>query len=73
MTGDRLPIISKPMLKAFVNCGWGTGGSRPFRVRAMSLPTPSPMIGRTQSPSHSTQPFAEGRLIDESVAAAVAH
>ena len=75
MTGDRSPIISKtPVEGLYINCGWGTGG---FKAIPGSGWATAEMIyneqpGNLASP-FSMDRFAEGRLIDESAAAAVAH
>jgi len=75
MTGDRSPIISKtPVENVFINCGWGTGGFK-------ATPGSGHCFAATMAsgePDHVAAPFsldrfAEGRMIDESVAAAVAH
>jgi sarcosine oxidase subunit beta len=75
MTGDRSPIISKTDVGGlYVNCGWGTGGFK-------SIPGSGFVFADTianDRPHPIAEPFginrfAEGRLIDESVAAAVAH
>jgi sarcosine oxidase subunit beta len=75
MTGDRSPIISKTDVDGlFVNCGWGTGGFK-------SIPGSGFVFADTianDRPHPIAAPFGlnrfiEGRLIDESVAAAVAH
>ena len=75
MTGDRSPIISKTDVEGlFVNCGWGTGGFK-------SIPGSGFVFADTianDRPHPIAEPFGlnrfiEGRLIDESVAAAVAH
>ncbi len=75
MTGDRSPIISKTDVDGlFVNCGWGTGGFK-------SIPGSGFVFADTianDRPHPIAEPFGlnrfiEGRLIDESVAAAVAH
>jgi sarcosine oxidase subunit beta len=75
MTGDRSPIISKTDVEGlYVNCGWGTGGFK-------SIPGSGFVFADTianDRPHPIAEPFglnrfAEGRLIDESVAAAVAH
>ena len=75
MTGDRSPIISKTDVEGlYVNCGWGTGGFK-------SIPGSGYVFADTiahDRPHPIAEPFglnrfAEGRLIDESVAAAVAH
>ncbi len=75
MTGDRSPIISKtPLGNCFINCGWGTGGFKAIpgsgwaMAELMAKGEPGPLaaefnLGR----------FREGRFIDESVAAGVAH
>jgi len=75
ITGDRSPIISKtPVDGVFVNCGWGTGG---FKATCGSGHCFAATIARGE-PDHIAAPFSldrftEGRMIDESVAAAVAH
>jgi sarcosine oxidase subunit beta len=75
MTGDRSPIISKTDVEGlYVNCGWGTGGFK-------AIPGSGYVFADTiahDRPHPIAEPFglnrfAEGRLIDESVAAAVAH
>ena len=75
MTGDRSPIISKTDLDGlYVNCGWGTGGFK-------AIPGSGKVFADTIA-NDRPHPFAEpfglgrfvsGRLIDESIAAAVAH
>ncbi|MEO1292021.1 MAG: sarcosine oxidase subunit beta family protein [Pseudomonadota bacterium] len=75
MTGDRSPIISKtPVEGVFVNCGWGTGG---FKATPGSGHCFAATIARGEpdevAAPFSLDRFAEGRMIDESVAAAVAH
>ena len=75
MTGDRSPIISKsPIEGIFINCGWGTGG---FKAIPGSGLATAEMIA-LGNPGKLAEPFGlnrffEGRMIDESVAAAVAH
>ncbi|PWE33997.1 sarcosine oxidase subunit beta [Maritimibacter sp. 55A14] len=75
MTGDRSPIISKtPVEGVFMNCGWGTGG---FKSIPGSGWATAEMVAKGE-PGDLAAPFgldrfAEGRMIDESVAAAVAH
>ena len=75
MTGDRSPIISKtPVQGMFINCGWGTGG---FKAIPGSGWATAEMVAKGE-PSDLAGPFgldrfAQGRMIDESVAAAVAH
>ena len=75
MTGDRSPIISKtPVEGLYVNCGWGTGGFK-------AIPGSGYVFADTianNRPHPIAEPFGlnrfvEGRLIDERVAAAVAH
>jgi sarcosine oxidase subunit beta len=75
MTGDRSPIIGKTDIEGlYVNCGWGTGGFK-------SIPGSGFVFADTianDRPHPIAEPFGlnrflEGRLIDESVAAAVAH
>jgi sarcosine oxidase subunit beta len=75
MTGDRSPILSKTDVEGlYVNCGWGTGGFK-------AIPGSGFVFADTianDRPHPIAEPFGlnrflEGRLIDESVAAAVAH
>ncbi|MBD3625129.1 MAG: sarcosine oxidase subunit beta family protein [Rhodobacteraceae bacterium] len=75
MTGDRSPIIgSTPVPGIFINCGWGTGGFKAIPgsgwATAEMLADGAP---RALAAPFSLDRFAEGRMIDESVAAAVAH
>ncbi len=75
MTGDRSPIIGPaPVEGVFLNCGWGTGG---FKAIPGSGWATAEMLARGY-PGPLARPFGlerfrEGRMIDESVAAAVAH
>ena len=75
MTGDRSPIISKTDVEGlFVNCGWGTGGFKAIPGSGWSF---ADTIANNR-PDKIAEPFGlnrflEGRSIDESVAAAVAH
>ena len=75
MTGDRSPIISKtPVDGLFINCGWGTGGFKAIPGSGWALADTM----ANDRPHPIAEPFGlnrfrEGRLIDESVAAAVAH
>ena len=75
MTGDRSPIIgTTPVPGIFINCGWGTGG---FKAIPGSGWATAEMVAKG-SPGDLAAPFglnrfAEGRMIDESIAAAVAH
>ncbi|UWQ92867.1 sarcosine oxidase subunit beta family protein [Aliisedimentitalea scapharcae] len=74
VTGDRSPIISStPVQNCFVNCGWGTGGFK-------SIPGSGWAMAQLMATGHSSlaeefsvNRFKEGKFIDESVAAGVAH
>jgi sarcosine oxidase subunit beta len=75
MTGDRSPIISKtPLGGCFINCGWGTGGFKAIpgsgyaMAELIAKGEPGPL-----AEAFSMYRFREGRFIDESVAAGVAH
>ncbi|MFT6452691.1 MAG: sarcosine oxidase subunit beta [Halocynthiibacter sp.] len=75
MTGDRSPLISPTPLKGcFVNCGWGTGGFKAIpgsgwaMAEMMAKGAPGPLAA-----AFGIERFREGRFIDESVAAGVAH
>ena len=75
MTGDRSPLISKtPLGGCFIDCGWGTGGFKAIpgsgwaMAELMATGEPGPL-----SAEFSMTRFREGRFIDESVAAGVAH
>ena len=75
MTGDRSPIISKtPVGNVFINCGWGTGG---FKAIPGSGWATAEMIAKGEpgplAAEFGLERFREGRFIDESVAAGVAH
>jgi sarcosine oxidase subunit beta len=75
MTGDRSPIISKtPVEGLYINCGWGTGGFKaiPGSGWATAEMINNEQAGKLAAP-FSMDRFSEGRLIDESAAAAVAH
>ena len=75
MTGDRSPIISKtPLGNCFINCGWGTGGFKAIPGSGWAMAE----LMADGEPRALAAPFAldrfkEGRFIDESVAAGVAH
>jgi sarcosine oxidase subunit beta len=74
-TPDRSPIIGlTPVPGLFVNCGWGTGG---FKATPGSGHVFADTIARGQphpiAAPFSLDRFADGRLIDEAAAAAVAH
>ncbi|MBL4756815.1 MAG: sarcosine oxidase subunit beta family protein [Rhizobiales bacterium] len=75
MTGDRSPIIGlTPVKGLFVNCGWGTGGFKAIPgsgfvfADTIANGRPHPIAA-----PFNMDRFREGRLIDESAAAAVAH
>ena len=74
MTGDRSPILSKtPVDGIFVNCGWGTGGFKAIPGSGFAM---AELIAKGHSPladEFGLNRFREGRFIDESVAAGVAH
>ena len=74
MTGDRSPILSKtPVEGVFVNCGWGTGGFKAIPGSGWAM---AELMARGHSPlteEFSMYRFREGKFIDESVAAGVAH
>ncbi len=74
MTGDRSPILSKtPLAGCFINCGWGTGGFKSIPGSGWGF---AELMATGASPltqAFSLDRFAEGRFIDESVAAGVAH
>ena len=74
MTGDRSPLISKtPVEGIFVNCGWGTGGFKAIPGSGWAM---AELMARGASPlaeEFSMYRFREGKFIDESVAAGVAH
>ena len=74
MTGDRSPLLSKtPVDGLFVNCGWGTGGFKAIPGSGWAM---AELMARGHSPlteEFSMYRFREGKFIDESVAAGVAH
>ncbi len=74
MTGDRSPIISKtPVENCFINCGWGTGGFKAIPGSGWAM---AELMAKGHSPladEFGLNRFREGRFIDESVAAGVAH
>ncbi|AUH33717.1 sarcosine oxidase subunit beta family protein [Paracoccus tegillarcae] len=75
MTGDRSPILSTtPVGGIFVNCGWGTGGFKaiPGSGWAMAELIANGTPGAL-SAEFGLNRFRQGRFIDESVAAGVAH
>ncbi|MGJ8615740.1 MAG: sarcosine oxidase subunit beta family protein [Sulfitobacter sp.] len=74
VTGDRSPILSKaPVDGVFINCGWGTGGFKAIPGSGWAM---AELMAKGQSPltdAFGLNRFQEGRFIDESVAAGVAH
>jgi sarcosine oxidase, subunit beta len=74
ITGDRSPIISKtPVEGMFINAGWGTGGFKAIPGSGWGF---AELMARGYSPltaEFGLNRFREGRFIDESVAAGVAH
>jgi len=75
MTGDRSPILSKtPLEGCFINCGWGTGGFKAIpgsgwaMAELVAKGAPGPLAAE-----FGLDRFREGRFVDESVAAGVAH
>ena len=74
VTGDRSPILSKtPVEGVFVNCGWGTGGFKAIPGSGWAM---AELMAKGRSPltdAFGLNRFQEGRFIDESVAAGVAH
>lgn len=74
ITGDRSPILSKtPVEGMFMNCGWGTGGFKAIPGSGWGF---AELMAKGHSPltaEFGMERFREGRFIDESVAAGVAH
>jgi sarcosine oxidase subunit beta len=75
VTPDRSPIIAKtPVPGLYVNCGWGTGG---FKATPGSAHVFAHTIANDQphpiNAPFTIERFADGNLIDEAAAAAVAH
>ena len=74
VTGDRSPILSKtPVEGVFVNCGWGTGGFKAIPGSGWAM---AELMAKGHSPlteEFNMYRFREGKFIDESVAAGVAH
>ena len=74
VTGDRSPILSKtPVDGVFINCGWGTGGFKAIPGSGWAM---AELMAKGSSPltdAFGMERFIEGRFIDESVAAGVAH
>ena len=75
INGQPPPIITKtPEDNIYLNCGWGTGGFKaiPGSGWATAELVAKGEPGELAAP-FSLERFKEGRMIDESVAAAVAH
>ena len=74
MTGDRSPILSRtPLENCFVNCGWGTGGFKAIPGSGWGF-AELMATGRSRlTAEFGLERFREGRFVDESVAAGVAH
>jgi len=74
VTGDRSPILTKtPVEGMFINAGWGTGGFKSIPGSGWGF---AELMARGYSPltaEFGLNRFREGRFIDESVAAGVAH
>ncbi|MGB0959506.1 MAG: sarcosine oxidase subunit beta family protein [Halocynthiibacter sp.] len=75
MTGDRSPIISKtPLENCFINGGWGTGGFKAIPGSGWAM---AELMAKGEPGSlakdFGLDRFRQGRFIDESVAAGVAH
>lgn len=75
VTPDRSPIMAKtPVPGLYVNCGWGTGGfkatpgSGHLFAHTIAHDEPHPI-----NAPFTIERFAQGNLIDEAAAAAVAH
>ncbi len=74
MTGDRSPILSKtPVEGCFINCGWGTGGFKAIPGSGWGFAELMATGTSALCEAFSMNRFREGRFIDESVAAGVAH
>ncbi|MGL4309969.1 MAG: sarcosine oxidase subunit beta family protein [Paracoccaceae bacterium] len=74
MTGDRSPILSKtPVEGIFVNCGWGTGGFKAIPGSGWAMAELMAKGHSALTEDFSMYRFREGKFIDESVAAGVAH
>jgi len=74
MTGDRSPILSKtPVDNIFINCGWGTGGFKAIPGSGWGFAELMATGESALCAEFSLDRFSEGRFIDESVAAGVAH
>jgi sarcosine oxidase subunit beta len=74
MTGDRSPILSKtPVKNIFINCGWGTGGFKAIPGSGWAMAELMAKGHSSLTEEFSLNRFKEGKFIDESVAAGVAH
>lgn len=74
MTGDRSPILSKtPVGNIFINCGWGTGGFKAIPGSGCAMAELMAKGHSSLTEEFSLNRFKEGKFIDESVAAGVAH
>ena len=72
---DTTPILGKtPVHNLYMNAGWGTGGFKAIPAGGETFAwtiandRPHPLVG-----AFSLERFAEGALIDETAASAVAH
>lgn len=74
VTPDRSAILGKtPVQNLYVNCGWGTGGFKAIPGSGWAM---AELMAKGRSPltdAFGLNRFQEGRFIDESVAAGVAH
>ena len=74
MTGDRSPILSKtPLENCFINCGWGTGGFKAIPGSGWGFAELMATGASSLCAEFGLDRFREGRFVDESVAAGVAH
>jgi sarcosine oxidase subunit beta len=74
ITGDRSPILSKtPLEGCYINCGWGTGGFKAIPGSGCGMAELMAKGGSPLTEAFGLERFREGRFIDESVAAGVAH
>jgi sarcosine oxidase subunit beta len=74
---DRRPLADPqptPLGNCFVNCGWGTGGFKAIPGSGWAM---AELVARGEPgplrAAFGLERFREGRFIDESVAAGVAH
>ena len=74
MTGDRSPILSNtPVGGIYINCGWGTGGFKAIPGSGWGFAELMATGHSSLCNAFSLNRFREGRFVDESVAAGVAH